>query len=592
MTASTFTGMTNLESLDLSNNLLTKLERNVFKETKKLKSLDVSYNKVTELGKSDLTDLINLFSFNCSHNKIAKLGRSLLSRNAQLREINLSHNQLKEIDSYLLKGVRFLKDINLQGNNITTIAKNAFKNAIGSYASCDCGLLDYLRWQVVKKAEQGNNITTIAKNAFSSTTRLKNLNLAYNQLVELTQEVFKDLQGLDRLDLSHNGIKTIERIDTINSGTFPTMNALLELYLDSNKIKSLEPGSLANALQQLTSLSYLDLSNNNITHLEAKQFGSLPVVFELYLQSNKINQIDNGAFEGLLQLIKLNLSNNDLKLLEPGVFKTLVSVRTLDLSFNKLNKLENKTHGILEDLLSLENLNASHNLISFVNDRTFPRSPYIPYNYIPTLTPIFDHGLWRVERLILRGNIINEIKSNLSSINMVEIESMRSLKVFNMSFNRFSVLPSKPLVRMLRHGTRILLDGNLVNCDCGNNITTIAKNAFSSTTRLKNLNLAYNQLVELTQEVFKDLQWLDRLDLSHNGIKTIERASMTKMYKVAIDLSYNGLEKIEPGSFLDLANVTTLNLSYNNLTLLLNLAFENSDVTNLLLDRITTTLSI
>lgn len=64
------------------------------------------------------------------------------------------------------------------------------------------------------------------------------------------------------------------------------------------------------------------------------------------------------AFDGLLQLLTLNLSANALKTIPNGAFTGMVSLKKLDLSHNLLEKLDNKTHGVLDDCLSLEMVNS------------------------------------------------------------------------------------------------------------------------------------------------------------------------------------------------------------------------------------------
>ena len=62
------------------------------------------------------------------------------------------------------------------------------------------------------------------------------------------------------------------------------------------------------ALGSLQSLRLLSLDHNNFTRLERKSFGRLPVVFNLTLAHNQINNISMNAFEGLLQ-VDLTLLN-------------------------------------------------------------------------------------------------------------------------------------------------------------------------------------------------------------------------------------------------------------------------------------------
>lgn len=159
--------------------------------------------------------------------------------------------------------------------------------------------------------------------------------------------------------------------------------------------------------------------DNCLTKLEKAAFGHLPIVFELNLANNKIDNVTSRAFEGLLQLLTLNLTDNNISYIPNGAFQGLVSLRTLDLSHNKLERLDNKTHGLLDDCLSLERLNLSHNKISFVTRKTLPNDPWIPYrlreidlsyNTMPVVTFELTAGAKKIQYLNLSHNNINEIR--------------------------------------------------------------------------------------------------------------------------------------------------------------------------------------
>jgi Leucine-rich repeat (LRR) protein len=51
-------------------------------------------------------------------------------------------------------------------------------------------------------------------------------------------------------------------------------------------------------------------------------FGRLPIVFELQLSHNNMNNISVRAFEGLLQLLTLNLSYNSIETIPNGAFQS------------------------------------------------------------------------------------------------------------------------------------------------------------------------------------------------------------------------------------------------------------------------------
>ena len=94
-------------------------------------------------------------------------------------------------------------------------------------------------------------------------------------------------------------------------------------------------------------------------------------------------------------------------------------MRMLDLSHNNLQQLDNKTHSLLGDCLSLEKVNLSYNQISFISSKTFPESPWIPYrlaeidlsyNIMPVLTKEIIIGTKKAIKINLRGNMIAEIR--------------------------------------------------------------------------------------------------------------------------------------------------------------------------------------
>jgi Leucine-rich repeat (LRR) protein len=83
----------------------------------------------------------------------------------------------------------------------------------------------------------------------------------------------------------------------------------------------------------------------------------MPGLFEVNLHDNQINNISIKAFDGLLQLLALNLSKNEIRTIPNDAFYGLVSLRTIDLSYNLMEKLDNKTHSIFADCLSLREVN-------------------------------------------------------------------------------------------------------------------------------------------------------------------------------------------------------------------------------------------
>ena len=152
------------------------------------------------------------------------------------------------------------------------------------------------------------------------------------------------------------------------------------------------------------------------------------------MSHNNISNVSLNAFEGLLQLILVDLSNNNLTFIPPGAFATLVALQSINLSHNRLEKLENKTHGLFDDCLSIKKLDLSFNKIPFVTKLMFPEHRWIPYkleevnlshNRMPVLTSGLLHGTKHLKRLNISHNIINDVRKyvlgNLTSLESLDI---------------------------------------------------------------------------------------------------------------------------------------------------------------------------
>uniref|UniRef100_A0A0A9XJQ4 Leucine-rich repeats and immunoglobulin-like domains protein 3 n=1 Tax=Lygus hesperus TaxID=30085 RepID=A0A0A9XJQ4_LYGHE len=368
-----------------------------------------------------------------------------------------------------------------------------------------------------------NLLTDISRGALNRLVSLQQLSVAYN----LLPTIFQIPISLSRLYLNYN------EINKIPARAWPTMNALLSLDLSDNYLEdNLERGSFTNlltlrrldlsrnyiteppweSLADVSSLQYLHLQGNNLTSLGKGAFGKLPIVFELNLSENQIVNVSAKAFDGLLQLLKLNLSHNQIENIPNGAFQGLVSLQTLDLSQNMIETLDNKTHGVLDDCLSLERVNLSHNRISFVTRKTFPSDPYQPYklrevdlsfNVMPVVTFDLTYGTRKLEVLNLSHNAINEVRKgvigNLTSLKELDLSYNElteltqpntfdlppSLKSLKLRANQLVTLPIGQIehisfadlrdnqldyytevTKMEKNGSRVLYAGNHINCDC------------------------------------------------------------------------------------------------------------------------------
>lgn len=92
----------------------------------------------------------------------------------------------------------------------------------------------------------------------------------------------------------------------------------------------------------------------------------------------------------------------------------------------------------------------------------------------------------------------------------------------------------------------------------GNQIAEVAKNAFTSTTRMREIDLSNNSIVNVTSGTFNNLQWLDYVKLDHNQIEHVQTGAFQKMYRVVIDLSWNNISKVDKTAFRECQNISRL----------------------------------
>ncbi|XP_011841560.1 PREDICTED: leucine-rich repeat and transmembrane domain-containing protein 1 [Mandrillus leucophaeus] len=97
----------------------------------------------------------------------------------------------------------------------------------------------------------------------------------------------------------------------------------------------------------------LHLQDNQIHHLPAFAFRSVPWLTALNLSNNSLSDLAPGAFHGLQHLQVLNLTQNSLLSLESRLFHSLPQLRELDLSSNNISHLPTSLGETWENLTIL-----------------------------------------------------------------------------------------------------------------------------------------------------------------------------------------------------------------------------------------------
>ena len=151
---------------------------------------------------------------------------------------------------------------------------------------------------------------------------------------------------------------------SLNKAAFGRLPIVFELNLANNQIRNISQRAFEGLLQLLT----LNLTNNEITHIPNGAFRGLVSLRNLDLSHNQLEKLDNktnGLLDDCLSLEKINLSHNKLAFITS---KTLphdpwipYKIKEVDFSYNSIPVLNfDFTLGTRKVVF----LNLSHNSIN------------------------------------------------------------------------------------------------------------------------------------------------------------------------------------------------------------------------------------
>lgn len=334
-----------LRSVNLSRNQIQNLPRNVFDDLTELSELNLSFNKIDDFSKNpEIFDhLRQLQVLDLSNNSITIIVRQLFSGLQNLRVINLAANQLYVLPYHVFEQLQSIEVIDLSHNRIVSVENSFFLHNINLKTL-------NLRYNKIHKVDDNsfyglrelknldlsfNDMWNIRQNAFDTLDNLENLNLDHNRIDLLSENLFLSLKKLKSLDLSDNNIQLLPY------GIFAHQYQLEMLRLDNMKLVKLSnwiSRSNTNVTinpDVLTSLRHVSLINSTyIREIESSFLRNLPNVETLTITNSQITVLPPGI-DAMSNLIELDLSDNRLEYIPSGI-KHLSKLTSLNLLGNHL----------------------------------------------------------------------------------------------------------------------------------------------------------------------------------------------------------------------------------------------------------------
>nr|APR72407.1 Toll-like receptor 3 [Miniopterus schreibersii] len=276
----------------------------------------------------------------------------------------------------------------------------------------------------------------------------------------------------------------------------------------------------------------------------------------------------------------LNLTHNQLRKLPPANFTRYSQLTVLDGGFNTISKLEPE---LCQKLPLLEVLNLQHNELSQLSDKTFTfclnlTELCLRYNLIHTIQNDPFKNLKNLIKLDLSRNGLSSTKlgtqlqlENLqelllsnNKIHVLRREELdflgnSSLKKLDLSSNQI-----KEFSPGCFHAIGKLFGLSLNNAQLGPSLTEKLCLELSNT-HIQNLSLSNTQLTRTSNVTFAGLKQtnLTTLDLSYNSLSVIGNDSFAWLSRLErLLLEYNSVVRLFPRSFYGLFNVRYLNLRH------------------------------
>uniref|UniRef100_A0A182K0M1 Uncharacterized protein n=1 Tax=Anopheles christyi TaxID=43041 RepID=A0A182K0M1_9DIPT len=285
---------------------------------------------------------------------------------------------------------------------------------------------------------------------------------------------------------------------------------------------------------------WFDFQHSNMDEIPRALFTTFPEMQTVDFRETGIENINKFTFENAKQLRHLFLHRNKLTVLNNFIFKGCERLEWLDLSYNQLQEVRNKT---FHDIATLTRLDLNHNRLETLPADVFWELPALAH------LSLNDNQLTVLDKQTFFHSQIVSLNLNFNLLREMHMEDRtQSWQRVHLRGNLLTTIdiPSVPFEIDVSH----------------NNITEI--NVIYSHNQLQSLDLSHNQLADISNvSVLSDLH---TLDVSFNPLNSLPLTTYLQMKQLSkLNLESTNLTALEHGLFSQQTNLTWLDVSFNRL---------------------------
>nr|XP_004666429.2 toll-like receptor 3 [Jaculus jaculus] len=295
-----FQWLTRLEYLNMNDNYIPGIKRNMFTGLVNLKYLSLSnaLMNLRTLTNETFSSLSHspLLTLNLTKNQISKVQSDAFSWLSQLKVLDLGLNEIQqELTGQEWRGLGNIFEIYLSYNKCLRLSSNSF------------ALVPSLQRLMLRRVSLKN--VDVSPSPFHPLHNLTILDLSNNNIANINDGLLEGLQKLEILDFQHNN--------------------LARLWKHAN------PGGPVNFLKGLAHLHILNLESNGFDEIPVDIFKNLFELKDINLGLNNFNILPSSLFDDQLSLRSLSLQKNLITSVEKDVFgPAFNNLNNLDMSFN------------------------------------------------------------------------------------------------------------------------------------------------------------------------------------------------------------------------------------------------------------------